>query len=259
MGPHSMSSDGGRPLILISAGHHWDHDYWIETLAPALVSAGADVRPLSDFPSEDERREAIRRAGGMLLGGGLDIDPVHYGEEMSSLLGPLDRERDEVELPLTREAFDLGLPLLGICRGMQVISVSLGGTMYRDASENPTGGDHPSGLGKGFVPSMKAVIAGGEHGPLLTHEVSTTPGSLAADFLGENAAVNSYHHQHLRDLPDGVVATTRAGDGVIEAIEIPDAPFVVGVQWELQASWPGTAEVGFLERFVAAAHKKAGH
>ena len=76
--------------------------------------------------------------------------------------------------------------------------------MYRDASENPSAPEHPSGLGKGFVAKMRAVMAGGSHGPLLTHPVTTTPTSVAADVLGEAAAVNSYHHQHLRGLPDGI-------------------------------------------------------
>ena len=149
-----------RPLILVSSGHDWLHNYWIRALAPPLVAAGADVRKLSDIGPPADRHEAIKVADGLVLGGGEDIAPQHYGSETSPLLGALDHERDELELPLAREAFEIGLPLLGICRGMQVMSVCLGGTMYHDAAEHPGAEDHPTGLADGFRPFQEAELAG---------------------------------------------------------------------------------------------------
>jgi putative glutamine amidotransferase len=250
MGRRAMTED--RPRIFVSAGADGLRPYWLQTLTRPLSEAGADVRELPSFGSEKERREALRTADGLVLGGGPDIAPEHYGAEMGPMLGPLDRERDAIELPLTREALELDLPVLGICRGMQIMSVCLGGTMYRDASEHPGAEDHPSGLARGFLPVIEADLAGDPLPPLLTHPVTTHPGSVTADILGERPSVNSYHHQHLRELPGEMIAAAWADDGVIEAVELPGARFALGVQWELQVSWRETAEVGFFDRFVAA-------
>jgi putative glutamine amidotransferase len=255
MGRRQMTGEG-RPRVLVSAGGDWLHDYWMQTLTPPLSAAGADVRALPTLASEDERRRTLRAAHGLVLGGGHDIAPEHYGAELSPLLGPLDPERDALELPLTREALELDLPVLGICRGMQVMSVCLGGTMYRDASEHPGAEDHPSGQSRGFLPVIKAQLAGDPLPPLLTHPASTRPGSLTAEILGEAPSVNSYHHQHLRDLPAEMVASAWAADGVVEAVELPRARFAIGVQWELQVSWSQGAEAGLIERFVDAARRR---
>jgi gamma-glutamyl-gamma-aminobutyrate hydrolase PuuD len=143
---------------------------------------------------------------------------------------------------------------------MQVMSVCLGGTMYQDASENPGAEEHPTGLAQGFKPVVAAQIADEPLPELLMHELRTSPGSVVAEHLVETTQVNSYHHQHLRDLPDGVVATGVAGDGVIEAIELPAArSFALGVQWELQAGWREDPELFSLyDAFVAAAAARAG-
>ena len=247
------------PTVVISAADDAWRAYWVRALAAPVVAAGAEVRMLWDLDSEAARRETLRSADGLLLGGGFDIDPRLYGEEPGPLLGPLDPKRDAIELPLVREALALGLPLLGVCRGMQVISVCLGGTMYQDTSENPGAEDHPTGLARGFAPVVAAELAGEPPPQLLTHPVTTAAGSTTAALLGAETSVNSYHHQHLRDLPDGVVATARAADGVVEAIELPDAPgFALGVQWELQAGWREDAgQFGFYVAFVAAARARS--
>ena len=172
--------------MLVSAGGDWLHDYWMQTLTPPLEAAGAEVRALPAF-ARKRTPPGAPRCRGLVLGGGYDIGPEHYGAEPSPLLGPLDRERDAVELPLTREALELDLPVLGICRGMQVMSVCLGGTMYRDASENPGAEDHPSGMSRGFLPVIKAQLAGDPPPPLLTHPASTRPGSVTAEIARRGA------------------------------------------------------------------------
>lgn len=247
-----------RPLVLISAAEDAWRNYWLKALSAPVVTAGADVRMLWNFTSESARREALRHADGLLLGGGCDIEPYRYGAQASPLLGPLDPARDAIELPLVREALDLGVPILGICRGMQVMSVCLGGTMYQDTAENPSARDHPTGLARGFKPVVAAELADEPLPELLTHPVRTAADSLTAQLLARETTVNSYHHQHLRDLPDGVVATVRATDGVIEAIELPAAGvFALGVQWELQAGWRECSEqFAFYASFIDAARDR---
>jgi gamma-glutamyl-gamma-aminobutyrate hydrolase PuuD len=227
-----------RPLILISAATHEWGPYWATTFTRPLVAAGAVPVMLPLIEGEDARRAALRHADGLLLGGGADIEPHHYGESPGPLLGPPDRLRDAVELPIAREAMEEGVPVVGTCRGMQILSVALGGTLYVDASQHPGAEDHPSGGVAGFKPVYLAEMDGSPQPPLTTHPVTTAPGSALRMALGPERDLNSYHHQHLRDLPAGMAATAVAEDGVIEGVEIEGAPaLVLGVQWELQVGW----------------------
>jgi putative glutamine amidotransferase len=254
------SDHDARPLILVSVamGDTWGH-YWSRVFTRPLVAAGALPLLVSQLEREEDRRAALRRADGLLLAGGMDIDPARYGEEPDERLWELDPLRDAVELPLVREAVEEGVPVVGTCRGMQVINVAFGGTLYVDASDHPGAEAHPSGGLEGFQRMVEAELADRPvPDDIPRHPVRFAPGSWLAGAYGERAVVNSFHHQHVRELGTGLRATAHADDGVVEGIEgDPDRPLLLGVQWELQESWdrnPGQFAV--FELLVAAARAR---
>jgi putative glutamine amidotransferase len=166
----------------------------------------------------------LRGIDGLLLSGGSDLDPGYYGEEPSPELGPTIPERDEFEVALLRGALDRGLPVFGICRGLQVMNVVLGGSLYQDL---------PTELPDGSIAHRQAAPKW-----QWTHEVRAYGGSALAGILGTGGLkVNSYHHQAIKDLADGLVVSARSTDGVVEAVEYRDLSerWLVGVQWHAEA------------------------
>jgi putative glutamine amidotransferase len=233
-----VTGEPARPLIAVTAPTQFWGTYWATTFARPLVAAGAAPVMLPLLEDDEARRAVLHHVDGVLLGGGHDIEPHHYGEQTGPLVGPPDRLRDALELPLAREAIELGLPIVGTCRGMQILCVALGGTLYLDASQNPGAEHHPSGGETGFKAVYLAEVEGRPLPPLVTHRVRTTPGSHLRAALGAEYDANSYHHQHVRELPAGMLATAVADDGVIEGVELEGSPgLVLGVQWEMQTGW----------------------
>jgi putative glutamine amidotransferase len=168
--------------------------------------------------------EMVRRLDGLLLSGGSDLDPRYYGEEPLPELNVVRPERDAFEIACLRYALDLGMPVFGICRGLQVLNVALGGTLYQDLSSQ----HHPG------------LIAHLQQTPKWqwTHEVEVDGDSNIAKMLeATNLRVNSYHHQAIKDLAGELVAVAHASDGVIEAVESCDLSerWLLGVQWHAEA------------------------
>jgi gamma-glutamyl-gamma-aminobutyrate hydrolase PuuD len=168
------------------------------------------------------------RLDGLVLSGGGDIDPARYGAPRDPHCGPANAERDGAELDLFAAALTAQLPVLGICRGLQVINVALGGTLYQHLP------DHVGHEGHAPVP-----------GGFGTHEVSVAPGSRLASVLRRTdltdhlpVVVPTHHHQAIDLLGGGLVATAWATDGTIEAVELDPAqhPFALAVQWHPEAS-----------------------
>jgi len=178
--------------------------------APVMIPLGLD---------EPALRVILTRLDGLLLTGGGDIDPAEYGGDRAELVHDIDPDRDRVELFLAREAMVRHKPFLAICRGHQILNVALGGTLYED-----------------LMTIMPRAIKHDFFGELprnyQAHEVTIRPESKLAAIIGRSAvAVNSLHHQGIRDLAPDLVATAFAPDGLIEGVEAPAHPFAVGVQW----------------------------
>jgi putative glutamine amidotransferase len=191
----------------------------------SLARAGAQVRPLA--PSAGSADEALNGLGALVLTGGGDVDPQYYGEAPHPTFSPAEPGRDAFELALARAALDRGMPLLAICRGVQVLNVAAGGSLVQDIETQVPG----------------ALVHRVETTPsAIAHEVWVATGSEVARLLadrieGDALLVNSRHHQAVKRLAPGFVASATAPDGVIEAIERPDLPFCVGVQWHPENFW----------------------
>lgn len=164
----------------------------------------------------EEARETLSRVDGLLLSGGSDLDPARYGQgaRRTDQLGAPTRNASD--LMLARAAQERGTPTLGVCLGVQVMNVEFGGTLLQHLPEDLPG-------------SLKHEEAAGESPE---HEVTVEPGTLLARILGgARAVVNSFHHQSVGRVAPGFRVAAKSPDGVIEAIERPDLPFYVGVQW----------------------------
>lgn len=181
---------------------------------------GAGLLPLVVPPLTDPTRagEILDSAGGLLLTGGEDVDPKRYGAAPHPKLGTINPQRDATEFALIEAARTRRLPVLAVCRGIQILNVAYGGTLHQDLpSERPSAVEHDS--------------TGDRH--TRTHEVTIMAGSrLAAATGATTMAVNSYHHQAVDRCGVGLHATAVAPDGVIEGVEVDDpAWWVLAVQW----------------------------
>lgn len=210
----------------------------------SLERAGADVRILE--PRRDPLPRALDECDGVLLTGGADVDPVEYGEHEVHPTVEIDRERDDYELALARLAIAQDVPLLAICRGAQVLNVAGGGTLIQDI---PTA--QPTDLAHQIA--KKDAIA---------HDVVVAPGTclsvlLAPELHNGLVAVNSRHHQSVKDPAPGFVVSATAPDGVVEAIERRDADFCVGVQWHPENFWQTGQFSTLFTGLVEAARKRS--
>lgn len=169
--------------------------------------------------TEETLRGIFERLDGLLLPGGEDIHPEMYGHDPHPHLGATDPERDRTELLMTRWALAAGMPVLGICRGIQIINVACGGSLYQDlGSQRPDLAKHDY-----FPPEFERFR--------ICHQVRIAGESVLADSLGRVHEVNSMHHQGIAQIGRGLSAVGIAEDGLVEAVEMAPLPFVVGVQW----------------------------
>ena len=208
----------------------------------SVVAAGGIPLVLSQLMGPEHAARAAACCDGLLLTGGEDVDPIHYGARPVRGLNTVDAARDAFELALLRAARERGLPVLGICRGIQLINVGLGGTLWQDLPSERSGGvDHNPAA------SRDARV----------HQVSLAPGSRIARALGVTRLMpNSFHHQGIRDLAPGLVATGWTEDGLIEAVETVDNDgWLLAVQWHPEEMYADRAapERGLFSALVAAA------
>jgi putative glutamine amidotransferase len=191
------------------------------TYLEGLWRAGADECVVAPRQVDDDwARSLLGRVDGLVLVGGGDVDPAHFGEDAHPQVYGVEPESDALELALARAALDLGVPMFAICRGMQVLNVAMGGTL----DQHITGRD---GLSNHGDPRQGHA----------EHPVDVEPGSLLAKALGGEARMDrawSFHHQAIGRVADGLVVTARTDDGVIEAVEFADAPdraWMLAIQW----------------------------
>ncbi len=179
-------------------------------------------RPLTGAPLTRGPRELLDRIDGLMLIGGADVDPATYGAARGRATESTYPDRDRFEVALLHGAIERGLPVLGICRGMQILNVALGGTLEQDTATVDGNNPHRRVVG---------TFEGNEH------TVVVEPGSLAARAVGEEIHLaRCHHHQSVLALGDGLVISAHADDdGVPEAIESADGDWVLGVQWHPEA------------------------
>ncbi|MCP2317202.1 putative glutamine amidotransferase [Nocardia amikacinitolerans] len=185
-------------------------------------------------PVGEPRPELIDRLDGLVLTGGADIDPARYGARLTdAALGYTRADRDESEFGLFTLARAAGVPILAVCRGLQLVNVALGGTLIQHLPDAVGHEGHSGGSGSFDV-----------------NEVLTEPGTQLAALAGPRLEAHCHHHQAIDDLASGLVVSARSGDGSIEAAELPGEPFLIGVQWHPEAN---RADDRLMRALVAAA------
>ena len=248
-----------KPVIGISVGFYDFGDYQGVGFQRPVVMAGGIPLTLSRVHGTLDDQLSVLDA--VVIGGGRDIEPYRYGQEAHETLGHPDPRRDEFELELVGRTLERGLPLIGMCRGSQVVNVAMGGTLVQDVSLRPEWEQHPTDRGWHRWREVERASLDDEADmpDHPRHPMAVAPGSLLHDALGvDEIEVNSFHHQAIDKLAPGLRATGVAPDGVIEVIELdsPDS-YVLATQFELQEEW--RIDVRFLDvfrQFVAAASGK---
>ena len=207
-----------RPVIGITANFGPAGAELAEGYYKSIERAGGVPLAIPPTADADVLLSLLGRIDGLLLSDGADLSPLWTGEDPVPALGSINPERDRGELLLVQLAFDRNLPILGICRGIQVMAVALGGTVLQDiATAYPD-----ANLLKHSQNAPRAEA---------THFVETEPGSLVASLLGERFPVNSFHHQAVGQPGPRLRVTARSGDGIVEAVESTECKPVLGVQW----------------------------
>jgi len=212
-----------RPLIGISTYREqarwgaWDVPAVLlpATYADAVAECGGE--PVL-MPTGSVSADVVARLDGMVLAGGADVDPARYGQTAGAHTRVVRPERDAAELAVLEAALTRDLPLLAICRGMQLLNVALGGDLVQHLPDVPGTGCHHAGDG---------VFA--------RREVRTAPGTKLAQLLGPTASADCHHHQALGNVAAGLAPAAWAEDGVLEAVEAGGRRFCVGVQWHPEA------------------------
>jgi len=221
---------------------------WImgQRYVESLRSVGALPWLIPLLPDDpDTMRGIFDKLDGIFLTGGVDVDPSRYGENRHPKCGTTDPDRDAIELMLLEHAQATGKPVLAVCRGIQILNVAGGGTLYQDVTAMV-----PAAMKHDYFPTSAQPSRS-----YLAHEITVVPDSLLGSLLGESIVpVNSMHHQAIKDLAPGLKPTAYAPDGIIEAVESTVSNFCIAVQWhpeELTDTQPGMKRL--FTSFIAAA------
>ena len=204
---------------------------------PVLIPLGGPV---------DAYAELVLRLDGILFTGGGDVHPAAYASQPHPKVTYVDEDRDRVEIALLPLAMQRRVPFLGVCRGLQVINVALGGTLFEDIADQ-----RPDSLNHDYSPGYPRNY--------LAHPIDIRSESLLSQALGlQQVQVNSLHHQAVRRLADGLAPTAFASDGVIEALELPGYPFGLAVQWHPEWLREHLCMRALFRAFVEAAEAQRG-
>ncbi len=247
-----------KPLIGLTPSHNIDTDeIHMGPLYPrAIRMAGGIPIILPLEPDSGELRQTVEGLDGILFTGGPDPHPFLFGEETLSGCGEISVKRDAMETELLELAIEYEKPVLGICRGIQIINVGLGGDIYQDL----------------YSQTERSMPIAHKQPPLCygpSHTVTVTPGSMLADICrsalcsSSSASpqmflkVNSSHHQAVRRLAPGLSVCATAPDGIIEGLEMEGYPFLLGVQWHPEYLWKNDpTAAAIFKAFVAACRSK---
>ena len=216
----------------------------LDTYVDAVLGAGGLPVLLPLLPDEADQDRLFEQVQGLILPGGGDLDPLHYLSPPHPATNSVDADRDVIELHLARRALDGDKPVLGICRGLQVLNVAAGGTLFQD-------------LPTEFVDSAPHYFHYPEY-PLdyLAHPVQVTEDSRFAGVVGQPILeVNSRHHQATCRVAPGLTVVGVAPDGVVEAVEKPEHPFALAVQWHPENLQARPEMKAIFDRLVAAARR----
>ena len=235
-----------KPLIgLIPLVDEGRESYWMLPGYMEGISGSGGIPVMLPLEMDDDDiRQAADAFDGFLLTGGHDVSPEFYGAEKLPFCGPVCEARDHLEQRVFAEAVKRDKPVLGICRGLQMINVLKGGTLWQDLPEQ-----FPSSVNHHGEPPYDRPV----------HPISVVPGTPLYDLIGADAAVNSYHHQAIRTLADGLRAMAYAPDGIVEAVYDPDARFLWAVQFHPEFAYrtdPNCRKI--FKTFVSACRSSAG-
>ena len=196
---------GQKPVIGITTGFSNQMYTLRYTCVESVRQAGGIPFILPFVTTVEEAKEFLERVDGLLLSGGADVDPAHYGEEPERALGSVDPDRDLAELLYIEAAKQSGMPMLGICRGSQILNVAFGGSLYQD-------------IGSAVRGSIKHGQS--QPGKFPSHSITIDKSSRLYQLIGqEQVKVNSFHHQAVKDIAPGFKVTATAPDGVVEGYE----------------------------------------
>ena len=214
-----------KPVIAVTPMYDSKEERYVLKAAYMQMLEGLGALPVIMPLTTDEavQDRFLDLCDGLVLSGGADIDPIRYGAVDEGLCGGISPLRDEVEIALCRRAVARDMPVLGICRGHQILNVALGGTMYQDLKLQQ---------GTPFEHMVMNPVGG------LVHRVAIAADSPLAKLQGaESMMVNSRHHQAIRDAAPDLRVQAVSPDGVIESVYLPGKRFVWGVQWHPESIW----------------------
>lgn len=239
-----------KPLIGIVAysqiyeAYAWEYDVSYAMNSVGIERAGGLPILIPARLSSESLRAIFEKLDGLLLPGGGDIDPRHYDAERHEKTAGVDNVRDTCEIQLARWAMAVDMPTFGICRGIQLLNVALGGTLHQDVPSQLNGDvyhNHP-------LTSPRNELA---------HPVQIMPDSLLADIIKQPVVqVNSLHHQGVNQLAESVRVVATAADGLVEAIELPDKKFALAVQWHPEDLLQVEVMQKLFDAFVEAARER---
>jgi putative glutamine amidotransferase len=216
-----------KPIIGVTPSYDYDKmtAYVRPGYCEGIIEAGGIPLLLPFTTNDSVISEVFDKIDGILLAGGVDIDPFYFQESVMPYNGSISPERDYLELLMAARAIEEKKPVLGICRGCQVLNVAGGGSLFQDIYSQIK--DKPM-----LEHTQKAPAWYG------THEVTIQKDSLLLDILGtESIRTNSFHHQSIKDVADGFIISAVTSDGIIECIEHISHPFCLGLQWHPERMW----------------------
>ena len=238
-----------RPTILFTGPQ--SEDRRILFYKNAIEGSGGTLLTIPESAGKEEINILIRNAGGILLPGGADVNPALYGQLKQSWTEGINDARDTMETYVLSRAIDERVPTLAICRGLQILNVCLGGTLYQDVEKEMRGSIrhnwHKDDQGNELPRSR------------ISHPIRILEGTLLHTIVGAREVdVNSLHHQGIDKLSKRLVASAFAPDGLIEAVEVADHPFLLGVQWHPEGLYSDPVWKHLFDVFVSKAGEHEG-